>query len=143
MLFMFQMDIQNIRKDGAMYKYFYDMYETTMKGTREQTILQPIDNILNQANVTSNYLVDVFSYMNDFTIPFFAASKYFNDVEKKKLAETPPIESFFAYIELFDANFDLFTRSMMSTIKAMGNYGSRELKESLNAWFNTFFQKSD
>jgi hypothetical protein len=77
--------------------------------------------------------------MNEFSIPYLAATKYFNDVERKKIFQTPPMESLISYMHLMDMNMDLASRSLMSSYKSIATYGNKELKDSLSAWFNTFF----
>lgn len=90
-------------------------------------------------NAAQNYWISFAKYSNDFMIPYTLAVNYFTDVEKYKLFNTSPLESFQSYMELLTFNLDISNKGLASSMKAISNYNQREMDNATSALFNTIF----
>lgn len=95
--------------------------------------------IHNQAGSIRNSWAGFFKYLNDFMIPTLRAANYISGVESDRLLNASPLESWQAYLDLWQFNMALSTRGGMGSLQAVNNYGSSETKKWVEALFNTIF----
>ena len=93
----------------------------------------------NLINAALNYPAGLSKYVSDFMIPYLISTMYFTEVEKNKLLQVPPSESFQSYMDLLRYNIDLLQRSLQANAKLMTDYAQMEMNNALAAAFNTFF----
>ena len=96
-----------------------------------------IKAIQNQAGSVQNCCAGFSRYLNDFMTPALLAANYISGVEKVRLLNTSPLESWQAYLDLWRFNLDLSTRGIMGSLQAMNSYGAQEFQKGLDAFFNT------
>ena len=102
--------------------------------------LSNIKAMYNQAHSAGNFVAGFSKYLNDFTKPYLLAMNYFSNAEMGKVAKTLPLEGFQSYAGLVQFNSALGGRALISSMKAMNEYGQMELKNGINALFNTLFE---
>jgi PAS domain S-box-containing protein len=96
----------------------------------------------NQANSAGNYVAGFSKYLNDFMAPYLLATNYFSNAEMWKIPKTPPLEGLQSYSGLMQFNSELGGRALISSMKAMNDYGNMELKKGIDALFNTLFERN-
>ena len=96
----------------------------------------------NQANSAGNCVAGFSRYMNEFLTPYLHATSYFSNAEMEKMAKTHPIEGIKSYAGLMQFTNDLSGRALISSMKAMNDYGNMELKKALDALFDTVFNRN-
>ncbi len=104
-----------------------------------KNLISPVEAIANQISATQNYCVGFTKYMNGFLIPYLVSTNYFRDVEQVRLISNSPADSFKSYMDIFEFNLDLSNRSLIASMKALGEYNNREMPNALSAMFNTFY----
>jgi hypothetical protein len=107
--------------------------------TWERTAEKNLSIYYNLINAALNYPAGLSKYISDFMIPYLISTMYFNDVEKTKLLQVPPNESFQSYLDLLRYNFNVLERGFRGGIKLMTHYAQMETNNALSALFNTFF----
>ncbi len=85
------------------------------------------------------YWNGVLKYFHDFMDAYWISTSYFGSVERQKLAESPPMESFRDYVDLLQLNLRIAQDAMESSHKALSDYHLREFGETFSAWLNTVF----
>ena len=89
-------------------------------------------------SASQNYLAGLSRYAGDFMVPYLLSTGYFKNVEDKRLASTPPLESFMSYMKLLDFNLDIFNRGLFSGMNAINGYGQMEMGSLIAALYNSF-----
>lgn len=102
-------------------------------------MLCSIESFTGQMNAIQNGYAGFTKYLNEFLIPYIAASNYFRNIEQTRTLVTSPLDTFQSYIDLMEFNMELTNRSLIGSMKAINDYNLRELKNGLSAWFNTLF----
>jgi hypothetical protein len=92
-----------------------------------------------QLKITKNLVAGFSKYSNEFLFPFLMATYYFSNVELKKFLGNSPVDRFNAYMDLFEFNTDLVLRYFTGSAKAMEDYSVREMKNYIEASYNSFF----
>lgn len=105
-----------------------------------EKILAPVEMMTNQINAAQNCCTGFSKYLNEFMVPLLLASNYITDTEKYRIMSSSPIDSFQSYLQLLDFNLNLSSRCLTGTMRAVNDYNNREMKNALEAWFNTVFQ---
>lgn len=108
-------------------------------------MLQPIlekqlplmKTINNQIEYIQNFWAGSSKYFNDFNIPVLLATNYISRVESVRLFSASPLESWQAYLDLWQFNWELSTRGLMGSMQAMSRYGNQEVKNGIQALFNS------
>jgi hypothetical protein len=90
-------------------------------------------------NAALNYPAGLSKYVSDFMIPYLISTIYFNDVEKAKLLQVPPHESFQSYLDLLRYNLKVLERGLAGGMKLMTHYAQMETNNALSAVYNTIF----
>jgi hypothetical protein len=125
-----------------MHNFFFDKFENLLTGSKKMQLC-PLGAMAEQIEAAQKYFLDVLSYMNEFTLPYISASKYFTDVEKERILTQSPLESLFSYLGLADMNLDLAARSFIGTLNAVVNYGTKDIREATDAIINTIFEHKE
>jgi hypothetical protein len=107
--------------------------------TWEQTAEKNLSIFCNLINAAVNYPAGLSKYVSDFMIPYLISTIYFNDVEKTRLLQVPPHESFQSYLELLRYNLKVLERGLRGGMKLMTNYAQMETNNAISAVFNTIF----
>jgi len=128
-------------KDLKMHNFFFEKFENLLTGSKMQAC--PLGAMAEQIEAAQKYFLDVLSYMNEFTLPYISASKYFTNVEKQRIMTNSPLESLFSYLGLADMNLDLAARSFIGTLNAIAVYGTKDISEATDALINTVFQHKE
>ncbi len=89
--------------------------------------------LADQVNTAQNYWLGLTRYLNDFTAPLLLSTDYFNRVETGRLLEENPLDSFQSYLDLFLFSMDISSRGILSSMRIMGDYNRRLLKETTDA----------
>lgn len=124
-----------------MLNFFFEKFENPLTGPRESSC--PLDALTSQMEAAQKYFLDVLTYVNEFAVPYFSASKYFSNVEKNRIMTASPMENLISYLGLADMNLDLAARSFLGTLKAVSTYGTKDIKEATDALLNTVFEAKE
>jgi hypothetical protein len=84
-----------------------------------------------------NFWAGASKYFNDFNIPVLLAISYLNRVESVRWFNTSPFESWKAYIDLWQFNWELSMRGLTGSMQAMSRYGSMEIRNGIQALVNS------
>ncbi len=95
--------------------------------------------IMSIANTIGMSAGDIFSYMNDFSRSFVTASNYFKKAELEKMKDSTPAEIIISYSELLGMNLNLAQKSMMTSLKAFGEYTQKDSFDMIKALMNSLF----
>ena len=117
----------------------YNLPDGSMSESISEKQLALMKAIHNQADSVQNCWTGFSRYLNDFMVPTLRAVNYISGVESDRLLNTSPLESWQAYLDLWQFNMELSTRGGMGSLQAMNSYGGMEFKKGLEALFNTFF----
>jgi len=109
-------------------------YENAM-----ENMMFPAEAIMNQVNTAQNCCTGFAKYLNDFMTPYMLSVNYFTGVEQSKMLGASPLESLEAYMGLTEFNIDLTNRFMLGSMKAISDFGSREMGNAFSACINTLF----
>ena len=104
--------------------------------------LSIIQAMYNQANAAGNYAAGFSKYLNDFMTPYLLAVNYFSNSEKEKIGKTSLLEGLESYAGLMQFNSDLGGRALVSSMKALNDFGNMELKKAMDALINTVFTRN-
>ncbi len=115
-----------------------DMQGCSMEELSEK-VLSPVETMTKQMNTTQNYWAGFAKYLNEFMIPYLLASSYWNNVEQSRVLTTSPLETFKSYMELMEFNTDISNRYFLGSLRALNDYGNKEMQNLISAWFNTVF----
>ena len=107
-----------------------------------ENYLSPIKAMVNQFNSAGNCVAGFSRYLNDFMTPYLMATTYFSKAEMEKIAQASPLDGIQSYAGLMQFNSDLAGRALISSMKAMNDFGNMELKKGLDALFNSFFGRN-
>jgi poly(3-hydroxyalkanoate) synthetase len=124
-----------------MNKYSYEKIEKAMKES-DNYDGTPIEKIVSNAGIVSNFAVDSFKGFMKFSSPYFTATGYFSDVEKTKLTTSHPVESMISYAQLLDMNMGLANRGFLGSMKIMSEFANYELRDLFNALCNTVYSET-
>lgn len=102
-------------------------------------MMSPVEAIANHITASQNYCVGFTKYMNAFLIPYLVSTNYFRDVEQIRLLTTSPEDNYQSYMDLLEFNLDLSNRNLIASMKALSEFGNREVPNAMTAMFNTFF----
>lgn len=105
----------------------------------KKTILTPLEGTIDQAVALREYWKGLTGYMNEILVPYSIAMGYFNDVEKKRMLEDPPLSTLQSLMELLWFNSDISTRGASGSIRAINDYTENEMTEAFGAFLNTLF----
>jgi hypothetical protein len=105
-------------------------------------VLSIIKATYNQAHSAGNYVAGFSRYMNNFMTPYLLATSYFSRAEMEKFISTSPLEGMQSYAGLMQFNGALSGRALLSSMKAMNEFGSMEMKKAMDALFNTVFNRN-
>ena len=99
--------------------------------------------IFQQASTAQNSWAGFGRYVKEFLIPCAVATAYIGNVEKLRVLTTSPLESWQAYLKLWQFNLELSNRGLSGSLKAMSEYGGMELNRAVDAVINTIFAGND
>jgi hypothetical protein len=85
-----------------------------------------------------NFWAGASRYFNNFNIPVLLATSYLSRVESFRWFNTSPFESWKAYIDLWQFNWELSMRGLAGGMQAMSRYGSMEIQNGIQALVNSF-----
>jgi len=91
-------------------------------------------------SVSHNYLAGLSRYATDFMVPYLISMGYFQNVEKKRLAEASPLDSFFSYLKLLDFNLDIFSRGVFGALHSINGFNQTALHDFLSALYSSVKQ---
>jgi hypothetical protein len=118
----------DFEKDGlvdAMSQPGSKQHLALMKATHEQTAYM------------LNFWAGAARYFNDFNIPVLLAISYLSRVESVRWFNISPFESWKAYIDLWQFNWELSMRGLTGGMQAMSRYGSMEIQSGIQALVNS------
>ncbi|WP_373498842.1 metal transporter [Desulfococcus sp.] len=104
--------------------------------------LSMIEMMYHQANSAGNCVNGFCRYMNEFMTPYLLAASYFSNAEMNKMATTHPLEGLISYAGLMNFNHDVGSRAIISSMKAMSDFGNMEMKKALDALFDNVFKRT-
>lgn len=97
--------------------------------------------LMEAAHHLSAYFQDFWAasskYLNNFYFPSSLALNYLRREESIRLFSTPPLESWQAYLDLWQFNCDLSTRGLAGSMRAASQYGDQQLKKGVQALFHS------
>jgi hypothetical protein len=91
----------------------------------------------NQTAYIHNFWAGASKYFNDFNIPAFLAMNYISRVESTRMFTMSPLDSWQAYIDLFQFNLELSTRGLTGSMKAFNQYVGLEIGNGTQAFLNS------
>lgn len=91
-------------------------------------------------SISHNYLAGLSRYTADFMVPYLISVGYFQNIEKKRLAESSPLDSFFSYLKLLDFNLDIFNRGVFGAIQSINGFSQTALHDFLSALYSSVKQ---
>lgn len=109
---------------------YFDIFESFNKMTAAQL---SVANYFNEG---------VNTYTDDFLQPLLSATNLFNSVERSRFFGRTPTENLFAYMKLFNFNFDLFSRYCFGTLQSLDQLSSAEVEELRSAWQALLFHQN-
>ena len=83
--------------------------------------LAVIKAIHNQVGSVQNCCAGFSKYLNDFMTPALLAANYISGIERVRLLNTSPLESWQAYLDFWQFNMELSTRGLMGSLQAMNS----------------------
>lgn len=101
-----------------------------------------ISTSTNSFNVSRDFLFGTYKYLNAFSEPFIIALESFNNLEKKKIVETPIMDTMRDYYELFQFNCQIAQKGIESTITAFNEYHVDDSRRAFSAFLNTIFNNN-
>lgn len=107
------------------------------KANRESSV----DATLDAMKAGQLFLLGILAYLHDFMIPYWTATNSFTALEKKKLLETPPLETALDYLQLMQFNLQVAEKGLTGSLKGLHDYSLREGAEALQALTNTFLDR--
>lgn len=129
------------QKDQKMHNFFFEKFDNFLTGSKDSSC--PFETLNSQMEAAQKYFLEVLTYVNDFTVPFLSASKYFTSVENIRFLNNSPSDNLSSYLGLADMNLDLAARSFLGTLKAVTTYGTKDVKEATDALLNTMFEAKE
>jgi hypothetical protein len=118
-----------------------DLDKNFLAGLMAQPLLENqlflLKAIHHQTAYVQNLWAGATKYFNDFNIPVLLATTYMNRVESGRLFNASPLESWQAYLDLGQFNWELSTRGLMGSMHAVSQYGSREFQSGIQALLNS------
>ena len=117
----------------------HDFQDDSLPENISEKHMALIKAIYNQAGSVQNCWTGFSRYLNDFMDPTLRAVNYISGVESDRLLNRSPLESWQAYLDLWQFNMELSTRGGMGSLQAVNSYGSLEIQKGLEAFFNTIF----
>jgi hypothetical protein len=112
---------------------FMDLEKANREGTAEAT--------LDALKAGQLFLLGILAYLHDFMMPYWTATNAFTALEKKKLVQTPPLETALDYLELLKFNLQVAEKGLTGSLKSMNDFSLREGAKALQALTNTFFDR--
>ena len=106
-------------------------------GTQTGQKLPAFNDLL---SVSHNYLAGLSRYATDFMVPYLISIGYFQNIEKKRLAESSPFDSFFSYLKLLDFNLEIFSRGVFGAMQSINGYNKTALHDLLAALYSSVKQ---
>ncbi len=104
-------------------------------GSKQQLALMKAAH--DQTACILNFWAGASRYFNDFNIPVLLAISYLSRVESIRLFNTSPFDSWKAYIDLWQFNWELSMRGLTGGMQAMSRYGSMEIRNGIQALVNS------
>jgi len=83
------------------------------------------------------YVNGLLRYFHDFIDAFVISLSYFQEVERKKILQAPPVQTIKDYTDLLFLNIQLAQRALKSSIFTVGQYHLPRYGEITDAWLNT------
>ena len=125
--------------NDATYSYWrlISSFSEREKANRENTA----EATLEALKTGQLFLLGILSYLHDFMIPYWTATNAFTALEKKKLVQTPPLETALDYLELLQFNLQVAEKGLTGSLKSMNDFSLREVAKVLQALTNTFFDR--
>ena len=110
----------------------------------ESLIVELLQSFYTPADLFQTYTAGVLKYVNEFTLPYWSALYFFNNLEKEKILRHTPWETFRDYMDLLQFNIQLADKGFSSGYKAMSDYHRTRAVKMWEAWVRTITgQKGD
>lgn len=87
------------------------------------------------------FMLGVLAYLHDFMIPYWTAANSFTSLEKRKLKQTPPLETVLDYLELLQFNLQVAEKGLSGSLRSMHEFSLQESARILHVLTNTAFDR--
>ena len=104
-----------------------------------ERILTPVKTFTAGVNAAGHFHTGLNRYANRLLGPFYIASRYFSDVEKRRILDEAPLKNLQDYADLTGFSLDLINRSFLADMRAVNAYAEKEMPNAIAALFNTLF----
>lgn len=91
-------------------------------------------------SASQNYLAGLSRYAADFMVPYLISMGYFQNIEKVRLAESSPMDSFFSYLKLLNFNMDIMSRGVFGAMQSINGFSKTALNDFFTALYSTVSQ---
>jgi len=91
-------------------------------------------------SASQNYLAGLSRYAADFMVPYLISMGYFQNIEKVRLAESSPMDSFFSYLKLLNFNMDIMSRGAFGAMQSINGFSKTALNDFFTALYSTVSQ---
>ncbi len=109
----------------------------SMEEMAEKAVMAPFQIASSQLGAGNHFMTGLTRYLSEFLTPYMLSTQYFSRVEAQRLLTTLPLESLMAYMELAEFSFDIYMKNLMSSMRALNDYGRKEFPNALTAALNT------
>ncbi len=99
-----------------------------------EKFFSPIEEGLDQVNAAQNFWIGLSGYVNEFLIPYLVSVKYFNSVETSSFLNASPIENIQSLNELLKMNFDISSKGVSGSFKAINTYADKVINRRAPAF---------
>jgi hypothetical protein len=90
-------------------------------------------------NATQTFISGLARYTTDFFVPYLISLHYFDQTETENLFKISPLDHLETYLNLFDYNNELMSRSVTSALDAVYDCGRQEMAPYLQAMYQSAF----
>ena len=90
---------------------------------------------------SQTYSSGLFQYLTDFMVPFWIALDSFLDLERQKIIQKPPQETFNDYLEMLRFNLQIARKGLASSFSVLNEYRANEALKTHSAFLNMIFDR--
>jgi hypothetical protein len=91
-------------------------------------------------SASQQYMAGLYRYTTDFMVPYLISVGYFQNVEKDRLVQASPLDSFFSYLKLLDFNLDVFSRGVFGALQSINGFNKTALNDLITPLYSAVQQ---
>ena len=112
-----------------------------LQGRYSERNLKTWEAGIERISASQTYSNGLFKYLTEFMVPFWISLDSFLDLERQKIIQKPPQETFDDYLEMLRFNLNIARKGLTSSFAALNEYRVKEALKNHSALLNMLFDR--